>query len=146
MDRFEENLPGFPSTARSNGPLEYGPVLRGRNPVRSPQAVHTPSSFFSVGQADVPAAGNLFPPLPTGASSSLPQPSATVVPGEQLVAQVRGLEHMMQQMTLQQQAFMQTMPASFQQQQHAYAELGSVHAESAAVVETTVCECCSSAF
>ena len=64
------------------------------------------------------SAGNLFPPLPpTGASSSsLLQPSATVVPGEQLVAQVRGLEHMMQQMTLQQQAFMHW-TASFQQQQ-----------------------------
>ena len=59
VDRFEENLPGFPSTARSNGPSEYGPVLRGRNPVRSPQAVHTPSTFFPFGQADVPAAGNL---------------------------------------------------------------------------------------
>ena len=117
-DRFEENLPGFLSAARSNGPSEYGPVLRGRNPVRSPQAVHAPPTFFPFRQADVQAAGNLFPPLPTGASSSsVPQPPAAVVPGEQLAAQVRGLEHMMQQMTLQQQAFMQTMTASFQQQQ-----------------------------
>ena len=44
-------------------------------------------------------------------------PPAAVVPGEQLAAQVRGLERMMQQMTLQQQAFMQTKTASFQQQQ-----------------------------
>ena len=53
VDRFEENLPGFPSTARSNGPSEYGPVLRGRNrnPVRSPQAVHAPPtlSFWTSG-------------------------------------------------------------------------------------------------
>ena len=102
----------------ANGPSEYGPVLRGRNPVRSPQAAHAPPTFFPFGQVDVQAAGNWFPPLPTGASnSSAPQPPAAVVPGEQLAAQVRGLEHMMQQMTLQQPVFMQTMTASFQQQQ-----------------------------
>ena len=69
-DRFEENLPGFLSAARANGPSEYGPVLRGRNPVRSPQAAHAPPTFFPFGQADVQAAGNLFPPLPSGASSA----------------------------------------------------------------------------
>ena len=140
-DRFEKNLPGFLSAARSNRLQEYGPVLRGRNPVRSPQAAHAPPTFFSFGQADVQAAGNLFPTVPSG--SSLPQPPATVVPGEQLAAQVRGLEHMMHSAAAgfhaDDDCVISTTAAV------AYAEHGSVHAASAAVVETTVWECCSSA-
>ena len=96
-------------------PSEYGPA-RGRNPTeRSPQGDETRPAFFPFGQQNVLHRTPVESPLPTGpASSVLPPPSA---PNEQLVAQVQGLEHMMQQMVLQQQTFMQTMTASFQQQQ-----------------------------
>ena len=96
-------------------PSVYGPA-RGRNPTeRSPQGDETRPAFFPFGQQNVLHRTPVESPLPTGPTSSvLPPPSA---PNEQLVAQVQGLEHMMQQMVLQQQTFMQTMTASFQQQQ-----------------------------
>ena len=94
-------------------PSEYGPA-RGRNPTeRSPQGDETRPAFFLFGQQNVLHRTGRITFATGPASSVLPPPSA---PNEQLVAQVQGLEHMMQQMVLQQQTFMQTMTASFQQQ------------------------------
>ena len=100
-------------------PFEYGPVPRGRNPAaRSPQGDQTRPAFVPFEQARVPLSPPVVPPLPTGSASSvLPQPPAAPFPSDQVVAQVHGLEQMMQQMVVQQQTFMQAMTASFQQQQ-----------------------------
>ena len=55
---------------------------------------------FLLNRRKSPSVHQWFHLFPLAASSALPQPPAAPFPGDQLVAQVQGLEHMMQQVVI----------------------------------------------